>query len=196
MTSNSVLLFYTKCTCIYQYQWILKRKCFFFTVDGYLRNFNLRYIQRQHDNNRRSLHFFGLTIESPYIALMLKLVVDCINSFFTKIELQYSYTRHCLSYFNVYKFLFMHICSLMILNSENKPVKVYLCVSFKMLYIILKVFFLTCPLSIRPSSDVRVIIRYLCSRGLCSAVPGANHITLYLGIKQDFTVSKIIALQI
>lgn len=61
---------------------------FFFTVDGYLRNFNLRYIQRQHDNNRRSLHFFGLTIESPYIAaLMLKLVVDCKNSFFTKIEL-------------------------------------------------------------------------------------------------------------
>lgn len=64
-----------------------KEKVLFFTVDGYLRNFNLRYIQKQHDNNRRSLHFFGLTIESPYIALMLKLVVDCINSFFTKIEL-------------------------------------------------------------------------------------------------------------
>lgn len=46
---------------------------------------------------------------------MFKLVVDCKSSFFTKIDL---------SYFNVNKFLFMHICSLMILNSENKPVKV------------------------------------------------------------------------
>lgn len=45
---------------------------------------------------------------------MFKLVVDCKSSFFTKIDL---------SYFNVNKFLFMHICSLMILNSENKPVK-------------------------------------------------------------------------
>lgn len=44
-----------------------KEKVLLFTVDGYLRNFNLRYIQKQHDNNRRSLHFFGLTIEPPYI---------------------------------------------------------------------------------------------------------------------------------
>lgn len=66
--------------------------------------------------------------------------------------------------FYVYIFLFMHICSLMIFNSENKPVKILLFVLFKMLNIILK------GLTIRPSSDVhvRVMIRYHCGRGLCS----------------------------
>lgn len=67
MTSNIVLLFYTKSYMYLPVPVDFKEKVLFFTVDGYLRNFNLRYIQKQHDNNRRSLHFFGLTIEPPYI---------------------------------------------------------------------------------------------------------------------------------
>lgn len=71
--------------------------------------------------------------------------------------------------FYVHIFLFMHICSLMIFNSENKPVKILLFVLSKMLNIILKGF---CNLSIdnQTISDVhvRVMIRYHCGRGLCS----------------------------
>lgn len=97
--------------------------------------------------------------------------------------------------FYVYVFLFMHICSLMIFNSENKPVKILLCVLFKMLNIILKGF---CNLSIDNQTIFRrkCVIRYHCGRGLCYVFPGANYLMLYLGVIQVFTVSKIIAQQI
>lgn len=95
--------------------------------------------------------------------------------------------------FYVYIFLFMHICSLMIFNSENKPVKILLCVLSKMLNIILKGF---CNLSI----DNQTIFRRMCDdqislwQRIVFSVPGANYLLFYLGVKQVFTVSKIIAL--